>query len=291
LFEDIERLHFIIADLKGRHKGIAGLYRLKKELQQTIAFDAIADLHNVLRTQIIRRFFAFSNIPIAAIDKGRREKKELTRSNNKVLRSLKSTHQRYADVFAALGLPVDLQSGNGFLPKPMPAFTKQSRLIGIAPFAQYEEKTYPAQKMKEVIRLLAADANHILLLFGGKDDKPQLDHLQQGLPNVENKAGIGLKNELPLLAHLDVMISMDSANMHLASLYGVPVVSVWGGTHPYLGFMGWRQSMENAVQVDLPCRPSSVFGNKACANQLACMHGISPLLIVEKVLQQLTSAL
>lgn len=288
LFEGIERLHFVAADLKGRHKGVSGLYQLKKELKD-IYFDAIADLHNALRTKILRSFFRFSNMPVAIIDKGRKEKKQLTRAHNKILRPLKSTHQRYADVFASLGFPIDLEAGNGLLPKPEIPFSKQGRVIGIAPFAQYTEKTYPPEKVREVMRLLAANPDHRLLLFGGKDDIPQLDLLQQGLPNVANKAGIGLKNELPLIAHLDVMISMDSANMHLASLYGVPVVSVWGGTHPYLGFMGWRQSMDNAVQIDLPCRPSSVFGNKPCANQLACMNGISPLMIVEKVLQQLSS--
>ena len=76
--------------------------------------------------------------------------------------------------------------------------------------------------------------------------------------------------------------------MHLASLYGVPVVSVWGGTHPWLGFYGWGQDPANAVQVELECRPSSVFGNKPCPRgDLACMNLISPLVIYEKIIQQL----
>ena len=87
------------------------------------------------------------------------------------------------------------------------------------------------------------------------------------------------------------MVSMDSANMHLASLYGVPVVSIWGGTHPYLGFYGWGQQMENAVQVDLDCRPSSVFGNKPCPRNMECMNLVSPIMVYDKIIQQLNRKL
>jgi ADP-heptose:LPS heptosyltransferase len=98
---------------------------------------------------------------------------------------------------------------------------------------------------------------------------------------------MNFKTELQFISSLDIMVSMDSANMHLASLYGVPVVSIWGGTHPYLGFYGWGQKETNAVQIELSCRPSSVFGNKPCYNDLACMKGIAPLMIYDKVMQQL----
>ncbi len=86
------------------------------------------------------------------------------------------------------------------------------------------------------------------------------------------------------MSHLDVMISMDSANMHLASLTGTPVVSIWGATHPYAGFVGWAQKPSNILQVDLPCRPCSIYGNKPCARgDMECMHRISPESVVAKV--------
>ncbi|MBP5712127.1 MAG: glycosyl transferase family 1, partial [Prevotella sp.] len=93
-----------------------------------------------------------------------------------------------------------------------------------------------------------------------------------------------LEKELILMSHLDLMISMDSANMHLASLVNTPVVSVWGATHPYAGFLGWNQSPENIVQMDLPCRPCSVYGRKQCLRgDIACMGSITPQSIVDKV--------
>jgi ADP-heptose:LPS heptosyltransferase len=293
LFQNIERLHFHAADLKGSHNGISGLHRLKKELTTSTRFDAVADLHNVLRTKILRSLFSFSSIPVAAIDKGRKEKKALTRQDNKQLHPLKSTFQRYADVFANLGFSVTLDTLQGLSPKPgLPLFFdqhKNRRYIGIAPFAQYKEKTYPLEKMQQVVGMLAQQPELEVLLFGGQADKEELERMKGAYTQVHNMSGLGLEKELALIAHLHLMVSMDSANMHLASLYGVPVVSVWGGTHPFLGFMGWGQSLERAVQIDLPCRPSSVFGNKECRNRHACMEGIAPLMIFEQIMAQLNN--
>ena len=85
------------------------------------------------------------------------------------------------------------------------------------------------------------------------------------------------------MSHLDVMISMDSSNMHLASLTGTPVVSIWGATHPYAGFLGWGQTAENAIQIDLECRPCSIFGQKPCRRgDYACMNRIAPETIIER---------
>jgi ADP-heptose:LPS heptosyltransferase len=93
-----------------------------------------------------------------------------------------------------------------------------------------------------------------------------------------------MSQELILMSHLDVMLSMDSANMHLASLTGIPVVSIWGATHPYAGFMGWNQTKDNAIQADLDCRPCSIFGQKPCKRgDYACMTMIKPETVVEKV--------
>ncbi len=294
LFEDIERLHFVAADLKEKHKGVGGLYRLYKELTNTVSFDAIADLHNVLRTQILRIFF--SGKRIATINKGRKEKRELTRRKHKVVKPLPSTFQRYADVFASLDLPTVLDVKGGIKPPPSAAARWQQwkikgvHIIGIAPFARYAEKTYPKEKMMSVIALLLSDKNIRIALFGGKEDAAALS----GMASIDTaKIGViagslSFSEELSFIAQLDAMISMDSANMHLASLYGVPVVSIWGGTHPFLGFLGWGQTLERCVQIDLDCRPSSVFGNKPCPNQLACMNGILPLMIVEKVMALLS---
>ena len=95
-----------------------------------------------------------------------------------------------------------------------------------------------------------------------------------------------MERELILMSHLDVMVSMDSANMHLASLVNTPVVSIWGATHPYCGFMGYGQKAENALQIEnLECRPCSVFGNKPCLHgDYRCLIRITPEMVVQKVM-------
>lgn len=295
LFAGIERLHFLSAELKGKHKGFAGLYRLFRELKAACRIDAVADLHQVLRTRILKIYFQLAGIRWAAQDKGRKEKKELTRFNNKILKPLPSTFERYAAVFATLGYPIQLNIADGLQPKgTMPASFKEKvkgrKLVGIAPFAQFTRKTYPPDKMKAVIRMIAAHQDVQVFLFGGRADLAVLQQWTTEIEGLEIVAGsMSFSAELDLIGQLQVMVSMDSANMHLASLYGVPVVSIWGATHPYAGFYGWGQHPGNAVQIDLACRPCSVFGNKPGPRpDLACMEGIAPMAVYNKVMSVLS---
>ena len=96
---------------------------------------------------------------------------------------------------------------------------------------------------------------------------------------------LSLKEELLKIAGLEIMISMDSANMHLASLVGTRCISVWGATHPYAGFLGYGQHEDDVIQVkDLTCRPCSVFGDKKCyRGDWACLHEINIQQIMDKI--------
>ena len=222
LFDNIERLHFVAADLKGAHKGFTGLYKLYRQLKKEIAYDAVADFHNVLRTKVLRSFMQLDGKPIAVIDKGRAEKKALTRAHNKVLKPLKSTFERYADVLAQLHLPVQLvvkdglkQKGNCSECETLKA--QGIQLVGVAPFAQYERKMYPLPKMKEALKLLLQHPHIQLYLFGGRAEASVLNEWEAELPGAKSCAGkMSFSEELHLISNLDVMVSMDSANMHLA---------------------------------------------------------------------------
>jgi ADP-heptose:LPS heptosyltransferase len=291
LFDGLERLHFFPADIKKEYNGITGLYKLAGRLKKEVPADAIADLHDVVRTKLLRFFMMGKRV--AVIDKGRKEKEEMTRPVNKILRPLKSTFERYADVLKKLDLPVHIDAKAGIVRRTpdlllMPGEKGSNIFIGVAPFAKHDAKMYPLNKMKEVVKLIAQRNAANILLFGGPGEADVLQQWEKEMPQVYSLAGkMSFANELTVISQLNAMISMDSANMHLASLYGVPVVSVWGGTHPYLGFYGWGQPFENAVQLDLPCRPSSVFGNKDCPvhGKDGCMQGITPEMIVERLNQ------
>lgn len=278
------------------YRGIGGLYRLYKELKAE-GYDAVADLHDVLRTKVIRTLFRLSGTKIATIDKGRAEKKALTRWNHKLFKPLKSSFERYADVFRALGYEVAVQFTSIYKGKGKPTLSEiealfavspksgDERWIGIAPFAAHAGKLLPTETMLKLIEHLAAQPNNYLFLFGGKAEQSQLESWASNYNHTYSVAGrLGLEKELVLLSHLDVLVAMDSANMHLASLVATPVVSVWGATHPYAGFMGWNQQEANAVQVDLSCRPCSVFGNKPCKRgDYACLREITVEMIEAKI--------
>lgn len=291
LLAGIERVRFYPVDIK-KWKGLNGIYQLSRQIKKDISFDAIADLHDSLRTKLLRFFLVgvFNKIQLAVIDKGRREKEELTRPVNKKLRPLKTTFQRYADVFSKIDLPVELNIEKGIAhpvknKELLPFDNRGQKIIGVAPFARHAAKLYPLEKMKEVVKMLVQQGE-VVLLFGSKGESELTEQWENEMQHVYSLAGKkNFAEELNIISQLDAMISMDSANMHLASLYGVPVISIWGGTHPYLGFYGWGQLMENAVQLDLPCRPSSVFGNKPCPvhGDKGCMEGVTPEMIVSKV--------
>ncbi len=290
LFDDIPRLTFFGADIHGKYNGLAGLIKLFNQLKQIENITAVADLHDVLRSKVLSFLFKASGKKVKVIDKGREEKKELTRKHDKILKPLRTSFQRYADVFNALGYPVNLSNKQeriklGVNNSIEALLTNRHQTkIGVAPFGKHKEKTYPIEEMEKVIAALSA-GNHTIFLFGGSNERLQFEAWQKVYPNVINMAGrLSFKEELILISHLDLMISMDSGNMHLASLYGVPVVSIWGATHPFAGFYGFGQNPSNAVQADLYCRPCSVFGNKTCyRGDWACMNLIAPERIINKV--------
>ena len=296
-FEGIPNLDFFAFDEKERHKGFSGLLRLFRDVKK-LKIDAFADLHNVLRSKIVSLLFALSGKKRATVDKGREGKKELTRAENKIFKQLPTMFERHAKVFEELGFPLDL-SNPTFLEKAKLSSdiveiigNQHQNLTGIAPFAQYDSKVYPQDLMQEVIAKLAENKNNKILLFGGgKKEIEILDSLSQPYENVINMAGkIKFQQELQLISNLDVMLSMDSGNAHIAAMLGVKVVTLWGATHPYAGFLPFNQTLENALTSDrnqYPKLPTSVYGNKIVEGYEDAMRSISPEKVVFSIQSQL----
>jgi ADP-heptose:LPS heptosyltransferase len=290
LFENIPRLTFYGADIHGKYNGFAGLLHLFAELKKIQNITFVADLHNVLRTKVLSFLFQMAGKKVKRINKGRKEKKALTRKHNKKLVPLPSTFQRYADVFAQLGYTFNLKMPAERIKLPANNDVQNflgdnnSIKIGIAPFGKHKEKTYPPELMEKVM-VHALTKGYKIFLLGGKNEVSQLEKWESRFMNVINIAGkLSFKEELMLISNLNLMVSMDSANMHLASLYAVPVVSIWGATHPYAGFYGFAQDPLNAVIEDIYCRPCSVFGNIPCyRGDWACMYRTSPELVAQKI--------
>jgi ADP-heptose:LPS heptosyltransferase len=289
---------FMEADVKHEYHGIRGLNTLYRRLTAK-QFTKIADFHNVLRSEYLRIRFNIGRYRVEHINKHRRERRALVSPRKKERKPLPTSFQNYADVLAKLGYPVKLEFRSifppeggdlGLLPGVIGPKHGDEQWIGVAPTAAHAGKCYPTNRMRQVIEQLVAKYAHVRIFLFGRgqtEDQlfkewcaamPQCFYVSQHLEN--------LQQELILMSHLDVMLSMDSSNMHLASLTGIPVVSVWGATHPDAGFMGWHQPAENAIQVKLDCRPCSIYGNRACRRgDMACMNLIEPKQITERIEQ------
>ncbi|GGD22845.1 heptosyltransferase [Flavobacterium orientale] len=292
-FNGIPNVNFFAVDLQKRHKGFFGLLRLFSDLKK-LKIDAVADLHNVLRSKVVRGLFALSGKKVAFTDKGRAEKRALTRAENKVFKPVKSMVERHTETFKELGFSIDLKNPQfptkAVLSNEILKITgnKNQNWVGIAPFAQYQSKVYPLDLMQKVIGELAKNNSIKIFLFGGGNEEIQkLNQLQNNHSNVIVLAGkLKFKEELEVISNLDVMLSMDSGNAHIAAMLGVKVITVWGATHPFAGFSPFNQPLENCIVSDrekFPLLPTSIYGNKKVEGYEDVMRTILPEKVVFSV--------
>lgn len=283
-------VEFLDADPDGRHRGLAGLYRLRNDMD-AVGVTHVVDLHDTLRTRILGRMLRGRGKKVAKIDAGRSEKRELTRKFRKRLQQLRPTVERYADAVRGLGFRLADLTPPARPKRPVPprildvAGAKSGVWVGVAPFARYKGKIYPTGATNDMIAALAARYRRVFIFGGGAYEKDFAEHMERQHAGVVSVIGrIRLDAELDLIANLDAMVSMDSSAMHMASLVGVPVISVWGATHPYAGSYGFGQDAANAVQLEMHCRPCSAMGDRACMHRnYRCLAQITPEMIVGRV--------
>jgi ADP-heptose:LPS heptosyltransferase len=289
LFQNIERLHFEGIDLK-QYQGLKGLIRLASEIKNKYEhFDVILDLHDSLRSKILRSIFLLNGSKVKIINKGRAEKRLLTRRNNKKLHPLKHHTERYADVFRSSGIQINIPTNsdqlihlsieNSTIADEYLLSLGGKIYIGIAPFTTSALKEWPKNKISALIHeILDTNPALSILIFGSRDDISKIqDFLDINSARVFSAIGIkgGLSTELSIIKRLKLMIAMDSGNMHLATMLGTKVKAVFGPTHPFLGFAPFLQE-QNVIQLEhLECRPCTVFGNTTCwRKDHACMENL-----------------
>lgn len=273
-------------DLKGDYKGVRGIFRIARELAK-LRPDYVADLHDLVRTRLIAGYLRLRGARVVTVDKMRGSRIEVFAGG----KAQRQYIDRYFDVFRKLGLDApesfrSLYQDSGPCNSPMEL---SHPAVGIAPFARYSTKTYPPEKMRRVARLLAECGINVYLFGGRGSESETLDSWQEdsgdGRGKIVSVAGrFPLEEELALMSRLDVMVSMDSANQHLAGLAGTRVVSVWGSTTPACGFLGFGQDSSNAIVLNMPCQPCTTAGSKSCPlGHMDCLNKISEETIVNKV--------
>jgi ADP-heptose:LPS heptosyltransferase len=296
-FENIPRLNVFQCDFQNKYKGFSGLLKLFVDLKSLASFDHVIDLHGVLRSRILNILFSISGISVSGIDKGRAEKKKLIKGST--FKKLKSTFQRYLDVFNALNLEFEYPSvpviilnetyeneAQSFINETIPG---EIFRIGLAPFSLHKLKTWPESYTLELIRMIEERTNATIYLFGGGTEEVSLlTRISADYNRCFSMAGkLSLGSEMALIQRMQLMITMDSSNMHLSSLLGVTTISIWGATHPFIGFQAYQQKIDRDFQIskdELSCRPCTVFGKGNCSRgDFACMQWLTPQVVFDKL--------
>lgn len=275
---------FMDVDTKGVHHSLRGMWRLAAQARR-MGVDAVADVHGVLRSVVFRTALWLHGVPVAAIEKGREEKKEFILRGGRGVKPAKHTVVRYCDVFRKLGFVFDDPKPAVRSARPNPMGEKQGTWIGFAPFSAQRGKTYPVAPAREAVRLLSQRYEGVFIHSGGGVEAEFAHEMERTYPNVTALYGrVDMAGEMDLIANLDCVVAMDSLVMHLASLVATPVVSVWGATHPGLGFFGYGCDPRGTLQADMACRPCSVFGNRPCRlGDYRCLDAVTPEMIVGRV--------
>ena len=274
LFENLHFVEIFTPDFGLSHKGLIGIFKLFIELKERFSPDIFIDLHNVIRTRLLRLFFNLSGIKAYTIKKGRIEKHKLIKKTHKRLKPLKTTFQRYIDVFNNAKFNISSKTFPEFPIKKsqnIDILINNESFIVFAPFAAHSNKVYPIDKSKQLINLLAQKYK-IYILGAGEKEKQIVEKWQS--ENIISLIGkFKLQEEIYLMSKSIAVLTMDSANMHLAALSKSIIFSIWGPTHPYVGFTPITSSKMIIIQKELFCRPCSVYGNKKCyLNTIECMN-------------------
>ena len=233
-FENLaDNVGFMGADLKDEYKGLSGLNALYRRLQAK-HFTHVADMHGVLRSHYLRLRFMLSNYKVEHIDKHRKEKRALLNEDKANFHQLSTSFRNYADVLERLGyfITPDFKSifgeGRGnlrLLPPEIGEKKSFTKWIGIAPFAAHKGKIYPIDKMEQVVQMIIkAHPSCRIFLFHGKGEEAQkMKQWQEKYPQVTSASSTlkDISQELILMSHLNVMISLDSYNIeeHLMKIY------------------------------------------------------------------------
>ncbi|MFI3269237.1 MAG: glycosyltransferase family 9 protein [Rikenellaceae bacterium] len=271
----------------GEHHSLVGISRLVGVIKE-LGVDCVADMHGIMRTNVLVTQLRFRGVKVRQIKKGRVTKwLHMDGGCNAVTQPLKHTVERYCDVLRALGF--ELESPTPAVkrerPNPLPYAKGEERWIGIAPFSIHEGKRYPLHLVRRVVAGLTERYDRVFIHSGGGDELKFAEELAAEHESVTAVfSQMKLKGEIDLISMLDCLITMDSFAMHVASLTATPVVSVWGATHPMLGFSGYGSDPRGVLQLDMKCRPCSTYGNKPCRfHDYRCLHSITPEMVLSAV--------
>jgi heptosyltransferase-2 len=144
-------------------------------------------------------------------------------------------------------------------------------LVALAPGSVWATKRWPsydvlAQRLAEIPAL--RDAR--VVVIGGADDAPLAAAIRDALAVMGAPRAIDATGRLSLLAsaaligRARVLVTNDSAPLHLASAMNTPTVALFGPTVPAFGFGPLADVETTLGHQGLTCRPCNAHGPQRC---------------------------
>lgn len=283
---------FFPANLKGQHQGIMGLWRLARQIHRAYRREGyqVFDQHAVLRTYLVVFFLRLRGIKVWRLRKDRPARKTLTAPPPKQLKPLPHVTQRYWATFHRSGLveadpPPSWPVPTYKMAETAAAWWTQHRgrlNLAFAPTAAHASKRWPRDYSVQLLRRWAREKDARVWLLGAPAEKAELEALlrESGADGGVLAGRYPFDQEIALLEEMDALVAMDSFNMHLGALAAVPLLVIWGGTHPAAGFAPVSTGPQEHLAVpqeELACRPCSIYGREDCPRQdFACLQRVAP---------------
>jgi len=279
-------------DKRGEDSGLSGFYRLLKQLRKK-KYELIVIPHRSFRSALLGRLLK----PVISIGFDRSAGRLLF---TKVVHYKPDDHE--IDRNLSLLSPLSIWIDKNELPQLYPSVEdvnvvssvldnfglgKEYTIVTAAPGTIWNTKRWPADRFAELCSLLSSKCSAVLLI-GGKEDIGLCEEIavMTKAKNVFNAAGkLSLLQSAELIRRSHVVISNDSAPMHIAVAVGTPVAAIFGATIPEYGFSP-RGSHDMVIETKgLKCRPCSIHGGKICPiGTFECMKAITPDFVLGQVM-------
>ncbi|MCD6334440.1 MAG: glycosyltransferase family 9 protein [Candidatus Latescibacteria bacterium] len=153
---------------------------------------------------------------------------------------------------------------------------KKGWAVGVAPGSIWPTKRWPLESFAQVTDRLMKIGVQVILI-GGVSDRALCDEIARKTAHAPLVAAgrLTLRESAALLARCDLLLSNDSAPVHIAAAMGTPVVALFGPTTPNLGFAPYG-SGHTVLEVPLDCRPCGKHGGKRCPKRhFRCMKNLA----------------
>ena len=266
-----------------RKSNFTELSKKRRELSGKDKYDIVIDLQNNVKSRYLRLHLGKK---ILTFDKRRLYKLKLV-----YLKKIPSDYALIPDLYIKTAreigaepdgkglefwLPTDKQTG--FYTKFVDKEGKNNKMdIVIAPGAYHFTKRWPKEHFVSLIRLLI-DTGYRVSLLGGKEDIRLGEYFESIFKDkITNYIGkTDLSGSAEVIDKHGVVITNDTAIMHIAAARRTPVIALFGSTVRQFGFTPYN-APHKIIEKNIPCRPCTHYGKAHCPKKhFKCMNLITP---------------